>query len=427
MASSVSRVVPVAPEAVAVARRAARYHARVLEVTDPPEVARELLATDCEPEGVGLMTPKARTLAIRLDHISLKAAPLLKQELLAVGGDSAHARGSADHSVTESSAVLLTTSAGLRRVLEKLERQPFRLSEIGQAASEAFVHYGRVRTEPLRGVHRPVPLGPATRVMGVLNVTPDSFSDGGRFEDPARAVERAAEIEREGAEILDLGAESTRPGAAEVSPEAEWKRLAPVLSRVHATAQIAISVDTRHAEVARLALDAGADLINDVSGFRDVEMRRLLARTGAPAVLMHMRGVPETMQRDVAYRDVRAEVYAALADSAAAAVEEGVAPDQLAIDPGLGFGKSADQNLVLLGHLGEFRSLGYPVVVGASRKSFLGDATDPAQRLEAGLAAAVIAAREGAAYVRTHDVRPTVRALAWVDRVRRASSSVPSG
>jgi dihydropteroate synthase len=186
--------------------------------------------------------------------------------------------------------------------------------------------------------------------------------------------------------------------------------------------KIPISVDTQKPEVARAALDMGADLINDVSGLRDPEMRKVLARSGAPAVVMHMRGTPETMQKDLEYADLRTEVYGALARAVAAAVEDGIAPEQLLVDPGLGFGKSADQSLELLHHVSEFRSLGCPVVIGASRKSFLAHALGggPVEvRLEASLAAAVIAALGGASVVRAHDVAPTVRALAVADAVRR--------
>ena len=404
--------------------RSLHHHARVLEATDAAAIARELERTGCEPEGVGIMTRKGRTVLVRIDHLSLKGAPLLKQELLAVGGDSAHARGVADHSVTETEAVLIATPGQYRRLLEKLGRQPFGLRGVARAVADALRGYAARQPRTLPGLHRPIPVGGRTRVMGVVNITPDSFSDGGAFLAPEAAIERARTLETEGAEMIDLGAESTRPGAEEVSVEEEWNRLAPVLAGLHADTRVPISVDTRHAEVARRALEAGADLINDVSGLRDPEMRALLARSGAPAVVMHMRGEPATMQRDTSYADLRGEVFGALADALAGAAEDGIALGRLLVDPGLGFGKSPEQNLELLGHLGELRSLGCPVVVGASRKSFLGAAlggAGPEGRREAGVAAAVIAAREGAAYVRTHDVGPTVRALRFADAVGRGA------
>ena len=219
-----------------------------------------------------------------------------------------------------------------------------------------------------------------------------------------------------------------RPGATPVSPEAEWRRVEPVLRGLAGRLSVPVSIDTRHAAVAASAVDAGADLVNDIEGLRSEEMRRVVARTGAAAVVMHMRGTPSTMQDDLRYEDVRDEVFRWLAERTDAAVAEGIGAERLVVDPGVGFGKSAEQNFDLLAHAGEFRSLGYPVLIGASRKAFLGVALgskDPSQRLEAGLAAAVIAAERGVELIRTHEVGPTVRALAIVLAVRRSGGSAP--
>ncbi|MHB8351560.1 MAG: dihydropteroate synthase [Thermoplasmata archaeon] len=303
---------------------------------------------------------------------------------------------------------------------------PSPLHELLSAALTAISNYAEDHPRVLPGLHRPIPVGGRCRLLGIVNITPDSFSDGGRFLDPERAVAHALRLVHEGAEMVDLGAESTRPGALEVSPEAEWRRLGPVLGPLAAVMPVPISVDTRHHEVARRALEAGADLVNDVGGLRDPEMRRLLARTGAPALLMHMRGEPATMQDRTEYTDVVGEVYDGLARAVAQAAADGIDPDRLMIDPGLGFGKSASQSLELLGHAGEFRALGRPVVVGASRKSFLGRALGGAavtERVEAGIAAALLAASARVAYVRTHDVAPTARALRLLYAVRDAGTA----
>ncbi|MGD0249821.1 MAG: dihydropteroate synthase [Thermoplasmata archaeon] len=407
-----------------------RFRARVLEGETLAEIAREIERTESDPEGVGIMTRKGRIFRVRLEGVPLKAAPLLKQELLSVGGDAAHARGVADHSVESTPAVLVATWGQYRRLLPKLERQPFRLKQIAaevDRALRAYVHRGP-RTVP--GAHRSLTLGDRPRVMGVVNVTPDSFSDGGQFLDPPRAIAEAERQVREGADLVDIGGESTRPNATALSPEEEWSRIAPVLSALHGRLAVPLSVDTRHPEVAAKAIDAGADFINDVEGLRSEEMRRVAVRTGAGVVVLHMRGTPATMQQDVHYADLRGEVYAALAAGTDAALRDGIPPEKLLVDPGLGFGKSAEQSLELLVHLGELRSLGYPVVVGASRKSFLGWAlgppNGPSDRLEVGLAAAVLAAERGAALVRTHDVGPTVRALQLVRVVRELAERPPS-
>jgi dihydropteroate synthase len=297
--------------------------------------------------------------------------------------------------------------------------------EIALAGRYALASYSRPTRYLLKGLHRSCRIADDCRVMGVINLTPDSFSDGGRYLEPGKAVAHAKQLLAEGAHLLDLGAESTRPGARPVSARAEWARLAPVLARVHSFSPVPLSVDTRRPEVARLALANGADLVNDVGGLRSGAMRALLAKTGAPAIAMHMRGVPATMQRDTAYEDLRGEVYGSLAQALSAALHAGMAPSQFLVDPGLGFGKSPAQSLELLAHLGEFRSLGVPVVVAASRKSMLGFALGGAavtERAEAGLAAAVIAAREGASIVRVHEVAPTLRALALLSAVQRAGS-----
>ncbi|MGD0258061.1 MAG: dihydropteroate synthase [Thermoplasmata archaeon] len=226
---------------------------------------------------------------------------------------------------------------------------------------------------------------------------------------------------------MDVGGESTRPGATPVSPEEEWRRVEPVLRGLAGRISVPVSIDTRHPEVAARAVDAGADIVNDVEGLRSEEMRRVVARTGAAVVIMHMRGTPATMQDDLEYADLQGEVSRWLAEHAAAALSDGIGSDRIVLDPGLGFGKSVTQSLELLTRAGELRHLGYPVLVGPSRKSFLGWATgvqDPTARLEAGLAAAVIAGRQGVEIVRTHDVGPTVRALAVVaaaERIRRAT------
>ena len=260
-----------------------------------------------------------------------------------------------------------------------------------------------------------------TLVMGVLNVTPDSFSDGGRHLDPAAALEAASRMIGEGADILDVGGESTRPGSKAPSTEEELARVVPVIARIaELHPELPVSVDTRRAAVAAAALDAGAAIVNDVSALGDPAMAPLLAERGCPVVLMHMRGTPETMQDETRYADAAGEILDHLAEVAARARSAGVASDRLCVDPGIGFGKSATTNEELLRLGAVFRSLGYPVLVGASRKSFIGRRTGvevAAERLAGSLAAAVIAAREGARIVRVHDVAETRQALALADAV----------
>jgi dihydropteroate synthase len=253
-------------------------------------------------------------------------------------------------------------------------------------------------------------------VMGILNVTPDSFSDGGSHATPDAAVEHAHRLVREGADIVDVGGESTRPGSEPVDPDVELARVLPVV-RALAAAGIVVSIDTRRAMVMRAALAAGARIVNDITALtHDRDSLDVVARSSAGVILMHMQGEPQTMQRAPAYADVVREVRDYLAARVAACRAAGVAPERIAVDPGIGFGKTVEHNLQLLAHLGELRPLGTALVLGASRKGFIGAVSgrgeDASARLPGSLAAALAAVARGADIVRVHDVAATVQALA---------------
>jgi dihydropteroate synthase len=251
-----------------------------------------------------------------------------------------------------------------------------------------------------------------TKLMGVVNVTPDSFSDGGLYLDPEAAIAHGRELAGAGAEILDVGGESTRPGAEPVSEEEELARVVPVVRGLQGAARI--SVDTSKAAVAAAALEAGAEIVNDVTALRgDPEMAALCAGGGATVILMHMLGEPRTMQRDPRYEDVVADVKAFLAERLGAAVAAGINEDRVWLDPGIGFGKTSAHNMELLRRLAELRELGRPLVIGTSRKSFIGkvDGSPADQRLGGTIASSVLAAAEGAAVLRVHDVAEVRQAL----------------
>lgn len=250
-------------------------------------------------------------------------------------------------------------------------------------------------------------------VIGILNVTPDSFSDGGRYASPHEAVEAARRMVSEGAHLIDVGGESTRPGASPVPPEEEIARVLPVVEAL-AHDGISVSIDTRKPDVAEAALAAGACVLNDVTGLRDPAMRALAAGHEATVIIMHMKGEPQTMQANPEYEDVVGEVGAFLLEQAQACVRDGIAPERIWIDPGIGFGKTVEHNLALLRATVGLAASGYPVVIGVSRKSFLGRLTgeeDPTRRLGGSLAAGLYAAGLGAAALRVHDVSETVQAL----------------
>lgn len=266
---------------------------------------------------------------------------------------------------------------------------------------------------PLRCGKRPL-------VMGILNVTPDSFSDGGRYEDPEVAVERAFEMVEQGADVVDIGAESTRPGAAPVSSEEELRRLLPIVRVLGESLPVPLSLDTRRGEVAERLLDLGVAIVNDVTGLdHDPRLAEVVARRGAALVLNHIRGTPQTMQDAPRYDDAAAEISRSLRDRLERAERAGVASDRVILDPGIGFGKRLEDNLDVLANLSEFRSLGRPLLIGCSRKSFLGLLTGraPEERTAATTATTAIAALRGVKMVRVHEVKETVDVLKVLDAI----------
>jgi dihydropteroate synthase len=271
---------------------------------------------------------------------------------------------------------------------------------------------------------------PLPCIMGVLKVTPDSFSDGGRYLETATAVAHGRRLAADGAGIIDIGGESTRPGAGSVSASLESSRVLPVVEELHGLVEVALSIDTSKADVARRALAAGATMVNDVSALRaDSEMVDVVAEAGCAVCLMHMQGAPRTMQQEPSYDDVVGEVLAFLDERLAFAVAHGIREEQVLLDPGIGFGKTLEHNLLLIKHLDRFAALGRPLVLGTSRKRFLGAVlgAEPDQRTIGTVATTVIGLLKGAAIFRVHDVKPNVEALRVVQAVRAAGEPGEAG
>lgn len=263
-----------------------------------------------------------------------------------------------------------------------------------------------------------------TRIMGVLNVTPDSFSDGGDYLDPEAAIARAWKMAQDGAHVIDVGGESSRPGSDPVAADEEMRRVIPVIRAIAGSGGpgLPVSIDTTKASVADAAISAGASIINDISGMTfDADMPRVAAQYGVAVIIMHMRGNPKTMQQDLHYDDLLGEIERFFQERIEAAVAAGVREDLIMIDPGIGFGKTVEHNLEIIRELGKFRSFGRPVVLGPSRKAFIGKILDlPVQeRLEGTLAAVVMGMANGADMVRVHDVRAAARAARVADSIKR--------
>jgi len=377
-----------------------------------------------DPAGMKLMEGKTVHLNLKVERITPRVSNLLKQEMLSLGGDAAVDRRGFDCSAELTDAILMGTRKHFDRLVLKLAEYPG-CQSLGLTLQETLRNLSKTRFI-LRCRKQTFILGEKTLLMGVLNVTPDSFSDGGLFLDKEKAVTRGLKMVEEGADLIDIGGESTRPGSFPLGQEEELSRVIPVIESLAQKTDVPISIDTYKSAVARKAVQAGAAFINDISGLHfDPYLAQVAAQEKVPLILMHIRGTPETMQRDVRYDSLFSEILQSLRQSIQAAETAGVAPDQILIDPGIGFGKTAAHNLLILKHLSEFRILGKPILVGTSRKSFIGkilNADRIPDRIEGTLASIAISVMNGAHILRCHDVVESKKAIAIADAVRHAGN-----
>ena len=382
------------------------FPARLLAIASREDAERELARIGVDPRGIGMMSPKMLTRCVHLNRLLCRQANILKQEMMGLGGDAAVARGTVACSIDTTDVILMGTDKQLGRLCEKLAHQPFGLADLAGGLRALLANVSQV-SRVWKTAHHDLSLD-RPLIMGILNVTPDSFSDGGRFLDPNKAAERALEMEAEGADIIDIGGESTRPGAPQVPVSEELRRISPVIEQLAGRLTCPISVDTWKSDVAQGALAAGAGIINDISGFGfDPTMAQVAAESGAGVVLMHTRGTPDRMQSNTVYEDLLGDIIAGLRCSLDSAVSAGVDRERIVIDPGIGFAKDATANLEILRRLREFASLGLPLLVGTSRKSFIGKTlglvTD--ERMFGTAATIALAVANGANILRVHDVR----------------------
>jgi dihydropteroate synthase len=377
---------------------------QVLALHDLEEVRAVLAGSRVSPAGVDIMQGKALFRVVRVSGIDVRAANILKQEMLSRGGEVATSREVYEMGCQTADCIVMGTATQFERLLPKLQAQPFGLRALADSLQAALGNYDR----PIPPSPPGLDLSDPPVLMGVLNLTPDSFSDGGRYLDQDEAVAAGVAMVAEGAALVDVGGESTRPGAPPVPAALELSRVLPAVKALAEHLPGRISVDTYKAAVAAEVLKSGAWMINDISALRsDPEMVAVVRDAGCPVVLMHMKGEPRTMQERPVYEDVVAEVYAFFLERLNWAVDQGLDEENLLVDPGIGFGKTASHNLELLRHLGTFRSLGRPLVLGTSRKRFLGEILGlevPRARDEATAATSVIAACQGVHILRVHQV-----------------------
>ncbi len=390
---------------------------RGIRIENTAEAERELALIGADEPGVKVMSPKAVHRVIKVENVSARAAIILKQEMLSKGGEAAVSRGLGNLSVDNTDVLLMGTVKQFYRVISKLRGQPFGLAKLAETLCQTLQNLdGKpvVRDLDCRGYR--LPMGQRTLIMGILNVTPDSFSDGGKFFDFDIAIRHANEMVELGADIIDIGGESTRPTSAPVPLEEELERVMPVLERLVKEINVPISVDTYKAEVARQALEAGAHIINDVWGLRaDPEMAGVVARyDNVPLILMHN-------QKGNAYNSMMDDILGFLKESADMAVAAGVKPENIIIDPGIGFGKDTDQNLEVMHRLWEFKTLGYPVLLGTSRKSMIGNTLNlpVTERVEGTAATVAFGITQGVDFVRVHDIKEMARVVKMTDAMVR--------
>ena len=376
-----------------------------------------------DPYGIDAMATKTQSVNILLSAQPCKVANILKQEMLSLGADAAVARGSVACSIDATDVLIMGTLKQINALAKKIENQPFGLNVIAKDIL-ALIGNSNQYQYIFKTSRREMILGEKTLIMGILNVTPDSFSDGNLYFDQQKAIERCLQMADEGADIIDIGGESTRPGAKSVSARQEIARVIPIVESLSGKISIPISVDTTKSPVAQAALSVGAEIINDISALNgDKKMASVVKKANAALILMHMRGKPETMQTgNLVYDDLMDEIICYLKKSCQKAFAAGIAKDHLVLDPGIGFGKTREDNCKIIKKFGELKSLGLPLMIGTSRKSFIGHITGGAsvQRLEGTAATVAAAIMNGCHIVRVHDVAVMKKIAAMTDAIVHA-------
>lgn len=396
---------------------------RVIQINQPGELSDQMREIKVDPYGIDIMVPKAINRVIKINSIPSFAANILKQEMLSLGGDVALSRNALTGGSKKTDCILIANLSQLSRLKQKLALQPFGLNSLARDLALMLDNYEKEDFIYEAGKFK-LELGRRPHLMGVLNLTPDSFSNDGLMgKDLSEIAEIAGRMVADGADIIDVGGESSRPGAKAVTADEELKRVIPVIKLLAKKIRVPVSIDTTKPRVARQALDAGAAIVNDISGLRDKEMARVAAKYKAGVVIMHMKGNPRTMQRKPDYESLIEEIMDYLDKAAQAAVALGVGKNSIMIDPGIGFGKTKEHNLEILKRLREFKALGFPVLAGTSRKSFIGKVLNgavPSERLFGSVSSCVVAAMNGAHVLRVHDVKAVKEAVSLAEAIKNA-------
>ncbi|MDO8662603.1 MAG: dihydropteroate synthase [Candidatus Omnitrophota bacterium] len=403
---------------------------RILSLSKEKDLKQLMRDIHVDTYGIKIMLPKAQGYLLKVNALNNISANILKQEMLSLGGDVAVARGALTGKVKKTDCLIMGSLAQLDRLSDKLRKQPFGLNTMGREIGQVLENYQRENLSLVLGGHK-FNFGTRSYIMGIVNLTPDSFSGDGlyagkdgknyglRTTDYGLICNYAEQLVKDGADIIDIGGESTRPGAKPVSLEEELSRVIPVIKAAAKKIKAPISVDTYKPEVARQALDNGASMVNDITALKNSKMSKAASHYKAGVAIMHMRGNPRLMQKNPRYVSLIDEIIEYLSAALTRGVEAGIAKEKIVIDPGIGFGKTPEHNFEILKRLKEFKVLGRPILVGVSRKAFIGKILNVGaeDRIFGSVASCVLAAKNGANIFRVHDVKAVKQALLIEDKI----------
>ncbi|BDU49907.1 dihydropteroate synthase [Haliovirga abyssi] len=393
---------------------------RVIEIDDFKDAKKRVKDVVSGIENIKRLQEKTLFRAIEIKNLDARAANILNYEALSCNVEAIISEDVFNFSVKTTDIILLGTIRNYEKLYYRLKTKKFGLSKLSEELKDTLLKYDSNYEEVTVGDYT-FNFNEKTYIMGILNITPDSFSDGGNFLTPELAIKRAIEMKKNGADIIDIGAESSRPGATPVTAEQELERLIPVVEELRKEIDLPISIDTYKSEVAKEMLERGVHIINDITGLKgDPKLSEVISDYEALAVIMHMQGTPQNMQKNPEYEDVVADVIEELRKSIQIAEISGIRDKNIIVDPGIGFGKTVKHNLEIFKRLKEFKSLGMPILIGASRKSMIGEILDLpiGERIEGSVALAVAASLKGASILRVHDVKETYRALKMIDAIK---------
>lgn len=401
------------------------WHPQICDLPDKFLLEKELQNTGADTRGVKIMSAKGRIFTVKLKNVRKEIALIIKQKMLSLGGDAAVSKGILNGTKESTDILILGTEQQLESLAEYLKIQPFNLEGLSESIKTVLSNYQRESIEPIIWDGFVLNLNEKrTFIMGILNITPDSFYDGNRyFSDIGLAISRAEEMIEEGADIIDIGGESTRPGSSPVDAKEEIRRVIPVIRALAKKIKVPISIDTYKPEVAKVALEEGASIVNDITALSfdpENKMAELVAERKVPIVLMHMQGTPQTMQLNPQYTDLIYEIIDYLKKAIERALKAGIEKEKIIVDPGIGFGKTVEHNITIIKRLNELKGLGRPILLGVSRKSFIGKILNlpPAERLEGTAAAVTAAILNGAKIIRVHDVKAMKRVAMIADAIK---------